>query len=121
MSTPTNLIWNDATLAVGVHKSSIWYPLPDYFSAHGLDIIFTSTNGIGRLEIAYRVAARKPKATDKERKVQGVILFASTDEMSGSVLSLGNIRPARFINFISTITFASITGYTLDFVQTGRG
>ena len=120
MSTPTNLIWSNATLAVGVHKSSIWYPLPDHFSAHAIEVIFTSTDGIGRLEVAYRVAARKPIFSDPERKVQSVILFASTDEKSGDILSMGNIRPSRFINFISTITFASITGYTLDFIQTGR-
>ncbi len=121
MSTPTNLIWNDATLAVGVHKSSIWFPLPDHFSAHGLDVIFTSTDGIGKLEVAYRVAARRPKATDKERKVEGVLLFASNDEICPVIRSIGNIRPSRFINFISTVTLASITGYTADFIQTDRG
>lgn len=121
MNTATNLIWNDATLAVGEHKSTTWYPLPDFFSAHGIDVIFTSTNGIGKLEIAYRLAPKVPLATDKERKVQGIILFATDDEICPVTLSLGNLRPARFINFISTVTLASITGYTLDFIQTGRG
>ena len=117
MANPTNLIWNDATLAVGTHEAGIWYPLPDHFSAHGIYVNFTSANGVGRLEISYRLASRNFGQTGAK---QGILLFAQNDELAPFTISMGDIVPMRYIKFISEVTIDTISGYTLDFVQTGR-
>ncbi len=113
------IIWDNQTLTVRAdpYKSS-WLLLMQDATAHGLNGAFTSTAGVGKLELRYELAS---KANDQFAKDQGVLLFASTDEISPFTISMGKIKPMYFIRFMTIITVNTVTGYTLIFSEMGKG